>query len=332
MALFVTPRHLNLQGELYHQLGAMTAAGMGLGRVLETLQRSPPARFQRPMLRMLAARLEQGCTYTEALQGVRQGIPEFDIALLSAGEQSGRLDAGFHLLAEHYQERSAMLRELLGNLLYPLFLFHAAVFIFPFPQFFLTGNWGGYLVRVGGILALAYIPVLLLILACQGRRGESWRLLLESIGRGIPLVGSTRRAWALARLSAALDALISAGISIVEGWQKAAAASGSPLFKRVVDSWQSQLESGATPGELVRNSPQFPELFANQYQTAEISGRMEETLQRMHRFYRDEAARTSRALAQWIPRLVYFGIILVIAYRIVTFYLGYFGQINDLLQ
>ena len=62
------------------------------------------------------------------------------------------------------------------------------------------GFWGATALGVGaivggGILALAYIPVLLLIRACQGRRGESWRLLLERIGRGIPLVGSTRRAW-----------------------------------------------------------------------------------------------------------------------------------------
>jgi type II secretory pathway component PulF len=331
MPLLVTPRHLNQRAELYYQLHALTAAGVGLPRALETLRRSPPARSQRPGLSQLIAHLDSGSTFAEALDRITPRIPAFDVALLQASEISGRLDAGFRLLAEHYREYAGMIRGAISDLLYPLLLLHAAVFLFPFANAFLSGQWANYLARTLGPLAALYGAVFALLLACQGSRGEAWRGRLEQISRAIPLLGSTRRAWAIARLAAALEALISAGVPIIEGWTYAAAASGSPALRRTVRSWQNPLLAGRTPGELVEESPEFPELFSSQYRTGEISGKLDETLVRLHTYYADEAARHSRALAQWVPRMIYFIIAGFIAYRVVSFYTNYFAQINQLL-
>ena len=43
----------------------------------------------------------------------------------------------------------------------------------------------------------------------------------------------------------------------------------------------------------------------------------------------EEATRKLRALADWTPKLIYFAIMLLIAWRVVSFWSGYFGLIND---
>ena len=175
-----------------------------------------------------------GSTFTEALQRCGHWLPAFDLALLQAGEHSGRLDACFRLLADYYTDRARLARQMIGDLAYPAFLLHFAVFIFPFAQFFTSGNWVAYLRQTLGVLIPLYAVVALMIFAAQSRHGETWRACFETLLHPIPVLGQARRYLALARLAAALEALLSAGVTIIEAWELAATASGSPALRRTV--------------------------------------------------------------------------------------------------
>ncbi len=331
MPLILTPGHLASRAEFYHQIAQLVSAGGSLISALEHLERAPPARsFRQPIGRVLE-QLNQGATFSESLRALGRWMARFDVALLEAGEQSGRLDACCRLLAGYYEERARASRQLIQNLLYPAFLLHFAVFVLPFPQLFLTGDVAAYLRQTLGYLLPIYALVLLGIYAGQARHGETWRSLLEAALRLVPVLGGARRALALSRLAAALGALLNAGVPIIHAWELAADASGSPALRRAVFGWRSRLEAGQTPAEVVRASRAFPELFANFYHTGEISGTLDEVLHRLHELYREEGARKLHALTQWVPRLVYLVIVVLIALRIVQFWLDYFGRISSLL-
>jgi type IV pilus assembly protein PilC len=155
-------------------------------------------------------------------------------------------------------------------------------------------------------------------------------LTLERIVLRIPLLAGARESLALARLSIALESLLSAGVSIVEAWELAGAASGSVVLQRSVRSWRSSIDNGQTPGEAVRESGAFPDLFTHLYSTGELSGQLDGTLRRLYNHYNEEASRKLQAIAQWTPRLVYFIVVLVVAYQIVSFWSGYFSQLGEL--
>ena len=164
----------------------------------------------------------------------------------------------------------------------------------------------------------------------QSKHGERWRALVEALLRFVPLLGAARRSLALSRLAVALEALINAGVNIIEAWDLAAAASGSPALRRAVAAWKPQVEAGRTPSEAVNASGQFPEMFANFYASGEISGQLDDSLRRLHRYYNDEGTNKLQAFAQWTPRLVYFCVVLIIAYNVIRFYTGYFNQISNI--
>src|SRR5260370_31379492 len=127
---------------------------------------------------------------------------------------------------------------MLAELDYPMFVFHFAIFLLPFLSFFRTGNLPLYLMQTFGILLPLYAVVFFIIYATQGRRGMKWRSFLERALRPIPVLGTGRHYLALARLAAALEALINAGVTIIEAWDMAAAASGSPAIQRAVADWR----------------------------------------------------------------------------------------------
>ncbi len=321
-----TPGQFSRRAEMYHQLGQLTAAGLPLPSALEQLRKNPPERSYRAPLAAVLTQLTSGFTLTESLQRAGSWLPEFDLALLRAGEQSGRLDSCFKLLGDHYLERARLTRQMLADLAYPVFLLHFAVFILPFAQFFITGDWIAYLFKTFGVLVPIYALVALGIFAAQSNHGESWRAFMERLLDPVPVLGKARRDLALGRLAAALEALLGAGVTIIEAWELAVAASGSPALRKTVLAWRPLVDGGQTPAEALNASGKFPELFANQYATGEISGMLEETLRRLHGYYQDEGTRKLHAVAQWAPRAFYLCLVLIIAYKIVAFYTNHFGQ------
>lgn len=332
MRLFVTPGQLQRRAELYHQFSQLLSAGIGLIQALETLGRSlPDPSFREPLARW-HEQLKQGSTFSDALAGAGNWTPSFDAALLRAGEQSGRLPACFKLLADYYNEGAQLARQVLHDMMYPLFLFHFAIFLGPLPALITSGNVLAYAAQTLGILLPLHAVVFFLIYAAQGKHGETWRAHIESVTRRIPMLGTARRSLALSRLAAALEALINAGVSILEAWDLAASASGSPALRRAVLAWKPRVLAGTTPAQVLHECAEFPELFANLYHTGEISGKLDVSLDRLSSLYREEGSRKLRQVAAWTPKLVYFLIVILIAWRVVSFWSGYYGQLGDVMK
>jgi type II secretory pathway component PulF len=236
----------------------------------------------------------------------------------------------FRLLSEYYEERARLWREVLGNLAYPVFLLHFAIFILPLPALFASWDFNAYLMKTLGVLLPLYLLIGISIFASQSTHGESWRRLMERLLGAVPLLGGARRKLALSRLAAALEALISAGVNIIEAWWLAASASGSPALMREVSTWKPHLDDGATPAKLLRNNPRvFPELFANLYAGGEVSGQLDDVLKRLHRLYKEEGSRQMQVVAQWVPRFIYLVVALFIAWKIIAFYKSYFDMVRD---
>jgi type II secretory pathway component PulF len=333
MPLIVTPGQLNQRAEFYHQLSQLISAGLGLVPALGQISRNPPSfSFRKPLQHSLAA-LADGRAVAESLR-TANWLPDLDLALIEAGERSGRIDACFRVLADYYYERARLAKLIIAQLIYPALLIHMAAFIFlillPYAFSEFSANLTWLFIRAALVLSPIYLGTAFIIYAGQSRHGENWRALIEKLLRPLPLLGSGRRALALSRLSMALEALISAGVSVVEAWDIAANASGSPALRRAVADWKSQMAAGRTPAELVGAAPIFPETFANLYHSGEISGKLDETLRRLHDFYQEEGTHKLQLVAQWVPRFIYFAIVLLIAYFIIQFYTGYFNNINKL--
>jgi type IV pilus assembly protein PilC len=321
MPLIITPKQLNQRAELYHQLGTMITAGLTVHKSLEHLQSNPPSLALRAPITKLLDSLNQGLTVSESVQRIGKWVPSFDLALIDAGERSGRLDACFKLLAVYYRERAQMMRQMISDMMYPAFLFHFSILIFAFVDFMKPGgNFAHFLFTIVGVLTPIYVVVFLVIYACQGRHGEIWRTKIEKILGYVPILRTARQDLALARLSMALESLINAGVPIITAWELAATASGSPALDRTVQGWKQSLERGLTPSELVSKSERFPTLFANLYHTGEVSGTTDQTLVRLHNLYQTEGQSKMKALSTWTPKVVYFGILLFVAWRIVDSY------------
>src|SRR5205823_266886 len=73
--------------------------------------------------------MRAGMTLTQSMERARGWMSDFDIALLAAGEKSGRLDSSFKVLSEYYGVRAKIIRDTIGGLLLPLVNLHVLLLI-----------------------------------------------------------------------------------------------------------------------------------------------------------------------------------------------------------
>jgi len=326
MPFIVTPSELNRRADFYHQLQQLTSAGLGIVNALGQLQRNSPSRRYRVATGHLLGLIQRGQALGESIRAIPDWLPDFDITLIEAGEQSGRLDRCFRMLGDYYVERAKVARRVISGLLYPAFLLHllagvaVLVLFFWFPRICVLP-----LVALFGI----YVVTFVLIYATQNKHSEAWRAKVEFFLGLIPLVGKARRHLAVARLSAALEALISAGMSIIEAWVLAGRASGSMALQKTVDSWVPDLRAGKTPAEMLQQTRKFPDIFTSQYAAGEVSGKLDETLGRLRDYYQEDGGQKVRALAQWIPIGIYLLILIGGGAFVIWFWVTYFNKVQQ---
>ena len=94
MALISTPGQFNDRADFYRPAVSLPTAGYGLIETLDHLRQRPPARSYVRPLTDIVHYLREGDTFAQALQRQGSWIPEFDAALLEAGELSGRVIRG----------------------------------------------------------------------------------------------------------------------------------------------------------------------------------------------------------------------------------------------
>jgi type II secretory pathway component PulF len=324
MPLIVRPGQFTERAEFYHQLYQFTHSGLGVIPALEQLLLRPPGRSYRDPIRRALEHLRAGVTFTEAWHSVGTWLPEFDMTLIEAGERSGRLDQCFRLLADHYTERAQVAKQLITTLAYPAFLVHLLGFVMALVFFF----WFSFRIAVLPLVALGflYLLVAIMVYAAQNKHAEGWRAFVEAVIHPIPILGTARRYRALSQLSAALEALLSAGVTIIEAWESAAAVGGSPALRRAVLSWTPLLRAGKTPAEVLNSSRVFPDLFISQYMAGEMSGRLDETLRHLRDYYREEGSRKLRTVSIWVPILISLFVMGVIAVFVIWFWISYFQR------
>ncbi|MBT5926861.1 MAG: hypothetical protein HOH33_09595 [Verrucomicrobia bacterium] len=329
MAFLLNAGHSAQQSEFYHQLGTMCEAGLTLPQSLETLDRSKGFGSYQRRLKSWREAIGRGETFGEAVAHSKGDVPDFDLALLYAGENSGRLDDCFRSLSEYYKKRADNIRESRGILAYPAFVFHFAVLIIPFPTLFQTGNVAAYLSSTLGILIPVYVLLFALSWAFNGTRALAWRRMIEAVLRFVPFLGAALKSLALSKFCLALESLLNAGVSVSGAWTTAAQASGSPALLAEVKSFPEAMDRGSTPSEWLETASFFPELFKMSYTNGETSGRLDENLTRLRKVYDQEGNRKLRMFSQWLPRLIYLGMVVALAYYIVSFWTGYYDGVLD---
>lgn len=276
-------------------------------------------------LRAQGKQWSAGCATGQSLTDQLVSQPPFDIALIKAGETSGRLPEMCRELAAHYRHRIALRTLVIGRLIYPVLLIHVTllamgiilVFMRGWPAWTILGLPLGLWLTVGG----AYTALRML--------GPATRALLALRGPfaalTLPLVA--------ANTCTVLRAALSAGLLMPEALELSAGACGNRVLgQRLTEAGRDLRHHRIDSLGAALARCGLPALMIDLTTTGERSGRLDQTLGQAATLMRE----TFRLRAEWAARVtcgaIYGGAMLAGAAVVFFAFMGYMGMINDVMQ
>ncbi|MGQ0612484.1 MAG: type II secretion system F family protein [Planctomycetaceae bacterium] len=207
--------------DAYAGLAALLRAGVTLADAVRVLRGN--GTLGRELGERLEATLAGRAPLSAALEGV---VPSEEVALVQAGEETGRLDANLDRLVALRDRRAVAIRRLWSAAGYPILLFHMTAMLAPLPGAVARRDFpAGWFVQVLALLLPAYAALLAVVLLRRTAEGEArFRRIVDRL----PGFGSAARHGRRAAFTAILAAGYESGIPLDRALGVASRGARSP--------------------------------------------------------------------------------------------------------
>jgi general secretion pathway protein F len=284
---------------LTRQLATLVRSGLPLEEALLAVsQQSEKARV-RSVLAGVRARVVEGRTLAEGLAAFPGVFPEIYRATVSAGEQSGHLDAVLERLADYTENRQVLQQRIRNAMVYPILLTVICVGI--------VGLLLGYVVpEVVRVFEAGdrELPILTQVLIAMSDfiRGWWWaiiggtvaavygfrRWLREPAARRqfdhfklrMPLIGRVTRGNNAARFSRTFAILTASAVPVLEALRISGEVVTNLPMRDAVKDAAVRVREGAPIARSLATSKLFPPMLIHLVSSGETSGALESMLER----------------------------------------------------
>lgn len=284
---------------LTRQIATLSAAGTPLEESLSAVSRQSEKQRIKSLLLSVRAKVMEGHTFASALSDYPKVFPEIYQATVSAGEQSGHLDAVLERLADYTEERQAANATVKKALIYPSVLVVASILIVGFllayvvPQVVqvfdgmdqeLPALTQGMLatsafVRQWG-LAVAGVALVTVIAFQRAMRGEAFKIRIHAILLKLPLFKRLIRGFNTAQFARTLSILAASGVPVLEALDIGSQVITNRPMRKAVNTAAAQVREGSTLSDALERTGYFPPMLLHLIASGESSGQLDSMLEK----------------------------------------------------
>ena len=278
--------------KLFHRLATSYSAGIDLLSIYNDETKISNGIY-RSKSKQIRDRLADGDSLTESMTGADGYFPDLALAVVRAGEKSGRLEDSFARLSKHYENLVKFRSKFLTAIAWPTFELLASVGLIgllilimhwvmvdiggidPIDWFGMGSTTGNFLLYCGVVLAIAAMVFLVIYGSLKGWYGS----LPMRIARRVPLLGKTIEDLALARFAWAMSATENAGMDVLEIGKLSLDATENYYYKKVIPEVLYDLRKGNSFAETFGATEAFPDELLISISNGERAGKLAETMQ-----------------------------------------------------
>lgn len=326
------------------QLATMLTAGIPLVQSFDIVGKSHPNPKMITLVEKIKAEVEEGHTFSNALQHHPNLFDPLFCSLIGMGEQVGALDKVLDRLASYKEKTETLKAKIKKALIYPAAIVTVAlivttvILVFVIPQFeelfhgfgadlpyptmivvslskFVTNYWW---ILLGGIIGTIYSMYFLYT------NRPKFRYFIERNSLKLPLFGKMLTKAAVARFARTLSTTFSAGIPIAEALDSVAPATGNIVFESATKQIRHEISHGQQLNRAIQNVKCFPEMVVQMVAIGEESGALDAMLNKVADYYEEEVDNTVDAISTLIEPILMVVLGVIIGGLIIAMYLPIF--------
>lgn len=291
---------------LCKEIGILFESGCEITRLLEILE-SQANKKLKPVLRRILREIESGNSITESFKNTN-AFSRFFISLVHAGEVSSSLDQIMYRLSDYYDKEAKLKNKIISISIYPVILAIVTVgsvlfillFIMPkYEDIYLQNNidiptitrcmlFLSNFIRNNYITILMIGTVAIILSVYVVKNNQELRMELYKLLLRLPKIGEYMILNITSRFSKSLYILEKSGVEIVNAIDISAKVIDKKYIYDKICIANDSIRDGNSIGESLNRINLFPQLFITMLTIGESTGRLDETLETINKFYENE--------------------------------------------
>jgi type II secretory pathway component PulF len=314
------------------QLSTLINAKVPIVSSLKILQLQVNSHRLREIIGEIASKVEAGDALSTAIVGYPKLFNEMYVNLVHSGEMSGSLDDSLAYLADQVEKDYDLRSKIIGALTYPAFILSALVivgflmFLFVLPPMialleesnvelpittkllvFVTNLMQNYWWALAAGLIGIIVGLKVYIATGPGR------YLFDYLKIKTPVFGKLAVYIYMSRFARNLSTLVAGGIPIVKALDSVADIVGNVVYRDILFEASSEVKNGKGIAQSLIDHPEFPAIVSQMVQIGESTGKLQEILDKLAKFYEKEVEAILKVLTTLIEPIIMMLLGLVVA-------------------
>ncbi len=289
---------------IYHNLAVMLDAALPILKSLDTVGEGLQGHL-RKIFSDISNSVSLGNSLADPMAEYPKVFAGLDVMLVKTAEMSGELPNCFKMLSNWYEFRNRIKKIMLSGLLLPLLIFHILVFIAPLPSMVLGRiSIAEYMMQAVTILGALYLLIGITLAVFHSRANTGFlRKLFDALVLRMPLLGQSVRQLSICRYCRAFNMLYKAGVPIRECATQAPEVTGNLVISEMFKGGAASVVAGNMTSDGFSRG--IPSEYLELWRTGEESGELDKMIDKIAEIAGDKAEHLFTVFAQWLPKLVY---------------------------
>ena len=305
------------------QLATMISASMPLVQSLKVLSLQTKNSKFKNIIDTIVYDIEEGVHFYEALSKHPNVFSNYVVGMVQSGEMSGDVSGALLNLAEQMESNYALQKKIIGAMIYPI----AVVVIMTIvgiimmtvvlpPLISIIAESGQeiplvtkILMMMSDILKTYWWLIIFVIFGLVGvfvsiKKNPHVSYFWHTIQLRIPIVGTIIQNSSVYRLSSGLSTSLIAGLSIVAALEMVRNIMTNKVFVDIIDHVGKNVEEGMSMADSFAQHKEIPIIMSQMLKVGEISGKTDEILKGLGKFYRREVMHSIKGLVSAIEPIM----------------------------
>jgi type II secretory pathway component PulF len=304
------------------QLATMVGSGLPLVEVLTILERQSK-KSMGEVISEIRRKVEGGASLSDALKDHPKVFSSVYIALVKAGEASGKLDVVLERLAVVLEKQSDFRGKITGALMYPAIILVGMVVVVIIMMIFVIPKLAELytefevdlpittkvLIKTSDLMTNYWWLLLGIVgvLIWTGRimlSREVWKRRFEQLQFRTPILGKLKEQLILSSATRTLSLLIGAGVPIVESLEIVSQGIGNMIYEDDFKKAMKLVEKGFSLAQALSEGQYFPPVFSQMVAVGEETGKVDEVLDKVSIYFEKESDQRLKELTSAMEPLI----------------------------
>jgi len=291
---------------LCNEMGILLESGCEITKLFEILKDNSNKKMTK-ILGTVSCNIKKGNSISDSFKYTNK-FSKFFVSMIKSGEISGNLDEVMIKMYEYYEKEHKLKSKMINIMIYPIILIIVSIFVILFMLIAIVPNYQNIFtsngtdppfitsvlintstfIRKKYLVIIIFTMLLTFLLVYKINTSQKIKILIEQIQLKIPIINNITKLAMTSKFSRSFYILNKSGVDIRESIEISSQVIENHILSKQIINTKESISKGNSISKSLSLVDIFPKLFLTMITIGEETGRLDESLSSINKFYEQE--------------------------------------------